>query len=239
MSLIWRSALLSSLPWLDHAFLGAGERPPSETLYNRQRHTARVILDTEAFPVKSQEADGIIATKQQPVAVYTADCLPVLLADNRTQQVAAVHAGLNGALSGVVIAAIRQMCQSGASPETLFVAIGPAIGACCYELGQDKIAQIEQDNPSEAAPLISYSPVQPLNAQAVRPQAKPATQGMWFDLPLLVKKMILREGVPAQQIELSGICTYCMAEAQASYRRNSHFDHGYQQRFSWIKKRTI
>jgi copper oxidase (laccase) domain-containing protein len=48
--------------------------------------------------------------------------------------------------------------------------------------------------------------------------------------------MSMREGVPEAQIELSEICTYCMAEAQASYRRNSHFDHGYQQRFSWIRR---
>jgi len=60
---------------------------------------------------------------------------------------------------------------------------------------------------------------------------------VWFDLPLLAKRIALRAGVPEEQIELSQICTYCMAEEQASYRRNSHVQHGYQQRFSWIARR--
>lgn len=233
--------LRCSLPfhWLDHAFMAAGERPPEGTLYNQQRHTARVVPDTIAQPVKSQEADGLIATGNLPVAVYTADCLPVLLADTRTQHVAAVHAGLNGALAGVVTEAIRQLCQRGATSDSLRIAIGPAIGPCCYELGHDRIAQIEQENPSDTASLLALSSTQHINPQAVRLQAIATTQGVWFDLPLLVKRMILREGVPEQHIELSGICTYCMAEDQASYRRNSHAHHGYQQRFSWIRTRAV
>ena len=232
----WRSPLLSSLTWLDHAFLPAGVRPPEESLYNLQRHSPNVVLDTVALPVKSCEADGLIGTGTRPVTVYTADCLPVLIADTRTKQVAAVHAGLNGALSGVLSNTIRLLCERGATPESLFMAIGPAIGPCCYELGQERIDRIHQENPNDLAGLIAYSSTQSINPQAVRAQAVGTTQGVWFDLPLLAKRMAIREGVPEAQTELSQICTYCMAEEQASYRRNSHFDHGYQQRFSWIRR---
>ncbi|MDN4628933.1 polyphenol oxidase family protein [Erwinia sp. BC051422] len=233
----YHSTLLSSLAWLDHAFQPAGEPPPPESIMNRQRHTANVLLSSEALPVKSHEADGLIATDLYPVAVYTADCLPVLIADVRQKQVAAVHAGLNGALKGVLIQAIHRLCERGATPDSLYLAVGPSIGPCCYELGEDRIAAMRQENPHDLRPLLAYSTRQYRNPQAVRAQAIGTTQGVWFDLPLLAKRMAMRAGVPEAQIELSGICTYCMAEEQASYRRNGHFQHGYQQRYAWIRRR--
>ncbi|WP_414147587.1 polyphenol oxidase family protein [Erwinia sp. BNK-24-b] len=232
----YRSALLSSFDWLDHAFQPAGEPSPPESVLNQQRHSATVLLDSEALPVKSHEADGLIGTGSRPVAVYTADCLPVLIADSRQRQVAAVHAGLNGALKGVLINALRLLCERGATPESLYIAIGPAIGPCCYELGEDRLTAIGQENPNNLRPLLAFSTRQYLNPHAVRAQAVATTQGIWFDLPQLAKRMAMREGVPEAQIELSQICTYCMAEEQASYRRNGHFQHGYQQRYSWIKR---
>ncbi|MCX8958186.1 polyphenol oxidase family protein [Erwinia psidii] len=234
---IYRSALLSSIDWLDHAFLPAGQRPPAESIYNLQRHTANVVLDREALPVKSREADALIATGTRPLAVYTADCLPILIADHRQKRVAAVHAGLHGALAGVLINTLRHLYQSGATSDSITVAIGPAIGPCCYELSAEKIAAIKQQNPHSLYPLIAVSTQQRNNPLALRPQAIATTHGVWFDLPLLAKRMALREGITAAQIELSDICTYCMAEEQASYRRNSHMHCGYQQRFSWIKRR--
>lgn len=233
----YRSPLLSSLEWLDHAFMAAGVLPPAESIYNYQRHSPKVLLDSEALPVKSREADGLIGTGARPIAVYTADCLPILIADSLQRQVAAVHAGLNGALGGVLINTIRLLCARGAEPASLNIAIGPAIGPCCYELGTERIERIRQENPNNLARLIGFSPQQQVNPNAIRAQAVATTQGVWFDLPLLAKRMAMREGVPESQIELSQICTYCMAEERASYRRNSHFDHGYQQRFSWIAKR--
>ncbi|WLS78420.1 polyphenol oxidase family protein [Erwinia pyri] len=229
------SPLLSRLTWLEHAFQVAGERPPEESIYNQQRHSATVVLDTEALPVKSREADGLIGTGTRPVTVYTADCLPILIADIRHKQVAAVHAGLNGALSGVLVNTLRLLIERGATPESLIVAVGPAIGPCCYELGEERLARIGQETP-DIAPLLAFTSSQPTNPKALRPQAVATTQGEWFDLPLLAKRVAMREGVPEAQIELSQICTYCMAEEKASYRRNTHFDHGYQQRFSWIRK---
>ncbi|WP_158780372.1 polyphenol oxidase family protein [Pantoea sp. BAV 3049] len=233
----YRSTLLSSFDWLDHAFLAAGERPPEESIYNHQRHTSDVVLDSEALPVKSCQADGLIGTGTRPVAIYTADCLPILIADSRQQQVAAVHAGLNGALGGVLINTLRRLCELGATPDSLTLAIGPSIGPCCYELGEEKMASIREENLNNLVPLMAHTKQQIGNPKAIRPQAKGTTQGVWFDLPLLARRMAIREGVPEAQIELSEVCTYCMAEEQASYRRNTHFNHGYQQRFSWIKRR--
>lgn len=237
MSTAWRSPLLSTLSWLDHAFLPAGEAPPPEAIYNHQRHSATVLLDSEALPVKSQQADALIASGTRPVAVYTADCLPILIADSRQQQVAAVHAGLNGALRGVLLNTLQRLFERGATPESLFIAIGPSIGPCCYELGHDVIARIAQENPHGLAPLMRSFATPRHNPQARRAQAVGTTGGVWLDLPALAQAMAVREGVPLAQIELSAICTYCAAEENASYRRNTHFASGYQQRYSWIRRR--
>ena len=237
MSCAYYSPQLSRLDWLDHAFMPAGERPPAGTLYNQQRHSARVIADVDALPIKSQEADGLIGTGSSAVAVYTADCLPILIADTRQHLVAAVHGGLKGVLGGVLINAIGALCVRGATPDSLIIAIGPAIGPCCYELGKETIAQARQDDPHQLAALMSWSEQQDSHPLAQRAQAKGTTGGVWFDLPLLAARIAQREGVPEAQIEQANICTYCMAEEQASYRRNSHFQQGYQQRFSWITRR--
>lgn len=236
MSYPRRSPLLSRVDWLDHAFMAAGERPDEETLYNHQRHSARVVPAAPQQTVKSVEADGLITCGSRPIAVYTADCLPVLIADTRQRQVAAVHGGLKGVLGGIIGNAIAGLCQHGATPDSLYIAIGPAIGPCCYELGKDVIVAAQREDAQQLAGLMSWSATQPHNPEAVRPQAA-GSGGVWFDLPLLAQRIALRAGVPEAQIERAGVCTYCMAEAQASYRRNGHFGHGYQQRFSWIKKR--
>ncbi|ARJ42376.1 hypothetical protein B1H58_10325 [Pantoea alhagi] len=229
------SALLTSLGWLDHAFLPAGIAPPEEIACGHQRHSPTVVMSEEAFPRKQCEADGVIATDPRPVAVYTADCLPVLIADTRQHHVAAVHAGLKGALAGVLPAAVNRLLALGATPESLFVAIGPAIAPCCYELGQDVLGTIIS-NPRVTAP--QWFSTQPINLHAVRPQAEAKNQGIWFDLPALGRQMLLDMKIPAAQIEVLPVCTYCSAEPQSSYRRNAHFSDGYALRYSWIQRRT-
>ena len=230
-----RSALLESQSWLEYAFQPAGQPAPAAAAYGQQRHSARVVLAGQNRPPKRCESDGVIGDDHQPVAVYTADCLPVLFADAKTHQVAAVHAGLQGTLGGVLNSALDQLLAGGATPASLLVAIGPAIGPCCYELGVDRIAQMQQRTD---LPALSWSQQQPHNPLAIRPQAQAHHAGVWFDLPQLAYGLLLQRGIPATQIDRLEVCTYCMAEAGSSYRYNTHFDSGYQSRFSWIRRRA-
>jgi len=230
-----RSTLLDALEWVDYAFQPAGEAPPDDVAYGHQRHSATVVDDEANVPPKSCESDGIIGLGARPVAVYTADCLPVLIADTQQRRVAAVHAGLKGTLAGVLERAVIRLCEAGSSPDGLYVAIGPAIAPCCYELGEEMLSAI--------APTLSGSQPscwhreQPHNPLAVRPQAKATRNGVWFDLPQLATLRLTEAGVPAANIENVSFCTYCMAKTGSSYRRNTHFNSGYQSRFSWIRRR--
>ncbi len=229
-----RSTLLDSLSWVEYAFQPAGLPAPAEAAYGHQRHSARVVSSAANFPPKQCEADGVIADGTRPVAVYTADCLPVLFADAQHRQVAAVHAGLTGTLSGILNSAIDALIARGATSRTLHVAIGPAIGPCCYELGADRIKDMQQRSD---LPPLHWSWQQPENLHAIRPQAKAQQQGGWFDLPRLAQSLLVQRDIPAAQIDIVKVCTYCTAEAGSSYRRNTHFGTGYQSRFSWIRCR--
>jgi YfiH family protein len=84
----------------------------------------------------------VTAATDTPLAVMAADCVPVLLADARRGIVAAVHAGRRGLVTGVVEVAVGTMLDLGAVREDVVVAVGPAIGPCCYEVGDDVAAEV-------------------------------------------------------------------------------------------------
>lgn len=89
-------------------------------------------------PGDHSEADGLMTSVVGlPLAVRTADCVPVVLHANNA--VAVVHAGWRSLLAGVIENARRSLESIGASP--LRAAIGPAIGPCCYEVGEEVAEQ--------------------------------------------------------------------------------------------------
>ena len=92
----------------------------------------------EGEPI-GQPADADILVTNDPqvaAAIQTADCVPVLIADTRTGAVAAAHAGWRGLAQRVPLAAVEAMVKEfGTRESKLIAAIGPAIGACCYEVG--------------------------------------------------------------------------------------------------------
>lgn len=103
-----------------------------------QVHGATVLrVDT---PGPAGDGDGMItATSGLPLVVATADCVPVIIEGDRSTAIA--HAGWRGVAAGVVARAIDAMCTEG--DHVRRVAIGPAIGPCCYEVGDEVVAAID------------------------------------------------------------------------------------------------
>jgi hypothetical protein len=103
----------------------------------RQVHGTTVLLADEVTP--SSEGDAVVATRPGvAVGVITADCAPVLLRDRRGRAVAAVHAGWRGAAAGILERTLRALRDAaGIEPGDLEAVIGPAVGPCCYEVGDD------------------------------------------------------------------------------------------------------
>ena len=137
------------------------------------------------------------------VAIKAADCVPVLLADPVSGAVAGAHAGWRGTLVGVVEAAARVLAaESGAPPSRLKAAIGPAIRACCFEVGPEVVSAFREKG---------YE----VDRLTLRPQAEGRPH---LDLVLANRLQLLAAGLPGHAIEDAALCTRCQP-AFHSYRR--------------------
>lgn len=116
-----------------------------ERIYTiKQVHSNIVfLLNDELTKVKSREGDAIVTSMRNlGVGIYTADCVPLLLVDGEAKVVAAVHAGWRGTLSGIVNRTIKRIEKDfGILSSKISAAIGPSIGMCCYEVGEEVALQ--------------------------------------------------------------------------------------------------
>ena len=134
---VYRSAPLTEFDWLEHGFGNRFFSPPEGLVTLRQIHSdIAVHADRAGCPV---EGDALLSSAPgRLVGVKTADCLPILLVDERHRAVAAVHAGWRGTAAQIALKTLRAM---NARPADLLAAIGPGIGPCCYEVGPEVAAR--------------------------------------------------------------------------------------------------
>jgi polyphenol oxidase len=139
------SALLAAQDGFIHGFGRRNSALTQDSMASLQQiHSNRVIAATCAGG--HGEGDALVtATPGTLVSIRTADCLPILLADPRRGASAAIHAGWRGTAAGIVgVALARLSAEFGTRPEDVVAAIGPGIGACCYEVGLDVAVQLGQ-----------------------------------------------------------------------------------------------
>ncbi len=114
------------------------------------------------------QADALVtATPGVPLGVLVADCLPVLLADPVARVAAVAHAGRRGLLAGVLPQVVAAMVEAGARPARTRAAVGPAAGACCYEVPPQMQAQAVAAMPALHATTTWGTPSLDLRAGAV------------------------------------------------------------------------
>ena len=96
------------------------------------------ISKNSKFSRKKLKADAIITNQiKQPIAVLTADCVPILLCDYKKKIIAAIHAGWKGAYKGIVSKVINFMVKKGSLKKNLIAVIGPCIGRKSYNVKKD------------------------------------------------------------------------------------------------------
>lgn len=145
-------------------------------------------------------ADAAVATAPGLLlAIETADCLPVLFVDPVRRAVAAAHAGWRGTAAGVARAALDALLAAGSRRDDVRVALGPAIGACCYEVGEEVRTAL---GPSLAHCFRAGSP---------RP---------FFDLRAANRAQLEAAGLAPAAIEDVDECTRCLPERYHSWRRD-------------------
>ena len=178
----------------------------------RQVHgvaVTRVRADDEPAAVARIEADALI-TDEPGVAlgIFVADCIPALFVDPRTGAVAAAHAGWRGTVAGVLPAVVRALGDEfGARPGDLRVALGPAIGPCCFEVGAEVVREFEAALGSAAGDVVMPSPR--------------GVAGKWhIDLKAANRHLLARAGVPGEAVDASPDCTCHDPSRFFSYRRD-------------------
>lgn len=189
----YRAQPLDRFGWLVHGFGTRFACPPEGIATLHQIHSA-LCLAADGRTGCLGDADALLENLPgHSVAVKTADCIPVLLADERNRAVAAVHAGWRGTAAGIVEAAMAAMGDRfGTRPADLHAAIGPGIGVCCYEVGPDTAMRLG------------------LSAEAA----------VHVDLPRINWNQLLEAGIPAAQIYVADLCTRCRPEEFYSFRRD-------------------
>lgn len=193
---------------IPHGFGVRGSVPPEGCLRPRQVHGAAAVR-AESWPAAEPppEADAIVATRAGAVVgVVTADCVPILLVAAGGAGVAAVHAGWRGLARGVVrsgVAALLDAAPGDASG--VVAAIGPHVGACCYEVDSPVVEGIAAELGRTA--LASARPVRP---------------GHWMlDLAGLAALALERAGVARAAIGTAAArCTACDPLRFHSHRRD-------------------
>jgi YfiH family protein len=147
------------------------------------------------------EADA--ALSRQPgllLGIETADCLPVLLVDPTRRVVAAAHAGWRGTAAGVSREAVRALTARGSHPADLLAALGPGIGPCCYEVGEEvRLA------------------MGPAAAEFFRPGPRGRPH---LDVRGANRRQLLEEGLRPDRMASLDECTCCRVESYHSYRRD-------------------
>ena len=120
---------------------------PNRLASVHQVHSATALATDAPFDVPPR-ADGMAtATPGLGLAILTADCQPVLLADNAAQVIGAAHAGWRGALDGILEATVDAMEELGAHPAEITAVIGPSISQRAYEVGPEFLERFVNDDP--------------------------------------------------------------------------------------------
>jgi polyphenol oxidase len=138
-------------------------------VWMNQVHGDRVAVvegpRTDAF----DDTDALVTTTPRlALAVVTADCVPVLMADARAGVVAAVHAGRVGAADGVVLRTLETMLANGAHTDDISVLLGPAVSGANYEVPEQMAADVEARLPGSRTRTSRGTPGLDLRAGIAR-----------------------------------------------------------------------
>jgi hypothetical protein len=206
----WSSLNVSSLVGDDARAVEENRQRVGATLHGlavvrmQQVHGDRVV-HVRVAGQDVGEADGLLT--EQPglaLAVLTADCVPILMIASGQRAAMALHAGWRGTAAGVVAAGVELAERDlGIAPGEWQAALGPSIGGCCYEVGPDVLAALEE----RWGPMPSV-----WQERNGRP---------WLDLRKANRSILTAVGVPDDRIHEVGPCTACGRADYFSHRAES------------------
>jgi YfiH family protein len=179
---------------------------PAQSLVTAyQVHSAKAIVVDEIWSRENApQVDGLVTAKPGiTLGILTADCTPVLFADEEAKVIGAAHAGWKGAIGGVLQKTVERMVELGARKHRIKAAVGPCIGQLSYEVGAEFPAPFLAQDPDQARYFIP----------SIRDQR------YMFDLTGYVRDQLRKLGLAA--VEVTGRDTCAEEEMFFSYRRTT------------------
>jgi YfiH family protein len=203
--------------------------PKIPLLALRQFHSNRIVRAARADSALSRphKADGQFTDQSGfLLAIQTADCIPVLVADRKRRVVAAFHAGWRGTVKRIVESGVGTMRLAfGSEPEDLIAAIGPGIGLCCYAVGEEVLSEFESQfsyarelfkEVFDSDPVRKKYPMLFLTQRA--PGHSPIGPSLHVDLVEANRRQLLAAGLKPESIQIIGGCTQCHNDLFFSHR---------------------
>jgi hypothetical protein len=168
------------------------------------RHDHGTAVWTVGEPMPEPPAfDGMVTNRVGPVlGAFAADCIPMLFADPAARVCGAAHSGWRGTVGRIAANMVARMAALGARPADLRVALGPSIGACCFEVGPEVSAEFRAAF-GELPGMIVEGP-----------------HKEHIDLRVVTRHVLETAGVAPDHIDSTPPCTRCTPERFYSYRRD-------------------
>lgn len=208
---VFQSSLIAGFGGVIHGF---SSRPAGDMRQEINRKRFAQALDFREIPILARQTHGAavpgdgLVSKTHPVAVRTADCVPLLLVDPEAHVCAAVHAGWRGTIGGIAKNAVDAMLKEGAREDCMYAAIGPHIGGCCYSVPKDRadafIAQFGKD------PKVAFT-----------------MGGAWhLDIGWTNYRQLIDAGLSSNHIDAPPTCTSCQNNEFYSCRKDTKETYG-------------
>lgn len=161
-------------------------------VYDLKQIHSNIVLEAG----RAKRGDALVTSEPGKILVIkTADCLPILFHEPEAKIIGAAHAGWRGLAKGLLLRVVEKMREKGAEPKKLRVAIGPAIGPCCYKVGEEVFRAFENNG-----------------TLYVR-------KGEKLDLFETAVQQLKKAGLERDNIHLLPLCTYCNEIFFPSFRR--------------------
>lgn len=201
--------------------------PDTRLALVRQIHSSVLVVAGTDASGRACKGDGLMTDHPGILlGVQTADCTPVLVADRKRRAVAAFHAGWRGTVKRIMENGIGRMrLEFGSRPEDLVAAIGPGIGACCYQVGEELLSEFESQfaygrelfhEVYDSDPVRTKYPMLFLTQRA--PGHSPIGPSLHLDVAEANRRQLLDAGLRADAIRVVGGCTSCHRELFFSHR---------------------
>lgn len=207
--------------------IGSANRRGGWKLVTLRQIHSDLVHCVDKDPGHPLTGDGLISnTPGLMLAVLTADCMPVIVADKKSRAVGIFHAGWRGTVKRIVekgIGAMRR--QFGTDPKHVVAAIGPGVQSCCYTVGEEVRQKFHSQfayaselfrDVKESDPVREKYPLLFLTARAPGHSELPVN--IFLDLVKANRRQLMDAGVPAQNIDASAPCTACHTDLLFSHR---------------------